>query len=63
MSSEDEKYISMLTALFKQMGAEGTQAEVMARQLYKRSGQIAAERDISREQALKELLEKIKPEE
>lgn len=50
----------MLTALFKQWGAPADQAEVMARQLYKRSAQIAEERQIPQQQALEELIIKVK---
>ena len=46
-----------LTQLCQNLGASAAQAAVMASQLLKRAEQISAERGISREQALKELLE------
>jgi hypothetical protein len=46
-----------LTQLCENLGAPRAQAQTMARQLLKRTDQIAAERGIAREAALKGLLE------
>ena len=46
-----------LTALCERLGAPRAQAAIMAAQLLKRADQIAAERGITREAALKGLLE------
>ena len=46
-----------LAQLCEGLGAPGPQAQTMARQLLKRAEQIAAERGITRESALKGLLE------
>ena len=48
-----------LTRLCEQLGATRTQAETMAAQLAKRATQLAAERGISRELAMTQLLEKV----
>jgi hypothetical protein len=45
-----------LTEVFKRLGAPPGQAATMARQLWKRSGQIAVERQIPRVEALDHLL-------
>jgi len=50
--SEEEQ----LRALCERLGASPAQAVTMAAQLSKRSGQLAAERGISREAALEHLL-------
>lgn len=49
--------LEQLTAALAGLGASGEQARTMAAQLLKRSVQIAAERGISREEALRGLLE------
>ena len=49
--------LEQLTTLCEQLGASRAQAEVMAMQLLKRAGQIASERGITREAALKGLLD------
>lgn len=46
-----------LTELCVRLGAPSAQASTMAAQLLKRADQIAAERGVAREQALKNLLE------
>jgi hypothetical protein len=46
-----------LTQLCEQLGAPHAQAELMAAQLLKRADQLAIERGISREMALKGLLD------
>lgn len=49
--------LTQLTALCRRLGAEtDVQAETMARQLLKRTDQLAAERGITREAALQHLL-------
>ncbi|MFI5357943.1 MAG: galactokinase [Opitutales bacterium] len=49
--------LEQLTALCRRMGAEAGPAGVMAAQLQKRATQLAAERNVSREQAMRYLLE------
>lgn len=50
--------LGQLTALCRRLGAPtDAQAEVLARQLLKRADQLAAERGIAREAALKHLLD------
>lgn len=46
-----------LTALCEQLGASRAQAAVMAAQLLKRADQLAVQRGMAREAALKSLLE------
>ncbi len=46
-----------LAALCQRLGAPPEQAETMARQLLKRAEQLAAERNITREEALTHLLQ------
>jgi hypothetical protein len=53
MMTEQEQ----LTQLCVRLGAPSAQASTMAAQLLKRADQIAAERGVAREQALKNLLE------
>ncbi len=48
--------VQQVAALLERMGAGGAQAEVMAKQLIKRAGQISQERGIDRVAALAELL-------
>lgn len=48
--------LEQLTGLCERLGARRAQAEIMAAQLLKRAGQIATERGITRESALKGLL-------
>lgn len=48
--------IESIIRLFKGLGAPEKQAEVMAAQLWKRSAQIALERDVKQVVALNELL-------
>lgn len=49
--------LEQLTQLCVGLGATRAQAETMAAQLLKRAGQLATERGVSREAALKRLLE------
>ena len=49
----------MLQGLFKQMGANELQSQRMSSQLIKRANQVAEEESISKEEALKKLLQKI----
>jgi hypothetical protein len=49
--------LEQLAALCERLGAPPAQANAMAAQLMKRAGQIAAERGITREAALKSLIE------
>lgn len=56
----DEGEIEQLTAVFRQLGAEDSQAETMARQLSKRADQIALSEGIDRVAALKRLLEMVR---
>ena len=53
---EDEE---ALAKAFENLGADGPQAKVMAKQLLKRAVQVAEEQGVSREEALKGLLQKI----
>ncbi len=52
--------VQQVAALLERMGAGGAQAEVMAKQLIKRAGQISEERGIDRVAALAELLELVR---
>ena len=49
--------LEQLAQLCESLGAPRAQAQTMARQLLKRADQIAAERGVARETALKGLLE------
>lgn len=49
--------LEQLTQLCERLGAPGPQAATMAAQLMKRADQLAAERGIAREAALRGLLE------
>jgi hypothetical protein len=49
--------LEQLTQLCERLGAPPAQAAIMAAQLVKRAGQLAAERGITREAALRSLLE------
>lgn len=53
---EDAAHIVQLTEVFRRLGAPPTQATTMARQLWKRSGQLSLERGIARTEALDHLL-------
>ena len=50
------KHLEEVTALCLQCGASETQAPVLAKQLLKRAGQLAEERDISEVEAMDYLL-------
>jgi hypothetical protein len=49
--------LEQLTSLCERLGASPAQAATMAAQLAKRAGQIATERGVPREEALRGLLE------
>lgn len=49
--------LEQLTQLCERLGAAPAQAATMAAQLLKRADQVAAERNISREEALRGLIE------
>jgi hypothetical protein len=49
--------LEQLTQLCERLGAPAAQASIMAAQLLKRADQISARRGISRETALKDLLD------
>lgn len=59
MNSDEEKQIDQVSSLFIRLGAEASQAQVMARQLLKRAKQIAAEQNITEVQALENLLKQV----
>jgi len=54
---DDPSEVAMLARLCIQWGAGEAQAVVMARQLLKRAGQLAAKRGTAREEELRYLLE------
>ena len=58
MESEHEQ-LSLIKSLFIKMGASEKQAVVMASQLLKRAGQIAAERKISKVESIEALLKQV----
>jgi hypothetical protein len=53
---EEVRVVDMLTRLFSGLGADGKAARGMARQLWKRSAQIALERDVKQVEALDALI-------
>lgn len=55
----DQNHHEQVAALFKRFGAEDGQANVMAKQLLRRSVQIAEERNISELEALEGLLKQV----
>ena len=55
----DQNHLEQVAALFKRFGAEDAQANVMAKQLLKRSAQIAEERKITELEALETLLKQV----
>jgi hypothetical protein len=59
MSESAEAELETVARLFTGMGAKQSQAEVMARQLLKRAGQLSAERGISKVAAVEQLLKQI----
>jgi len=59
MAEQDDPHLEQVVSLFLKWGADREQAEVMARQLLKRSKQIAAERQISEVDALETLLKQV----
>ena len=58
MESEHEQ-LSLIKSLFIKMGASEKQAVVMASQLLKRAGQIAAERKISKIESIEALWKQV----
>lgn len=59
MSELDQAALEGVTQLFVNLGAEKTQAKVMASQLLKRARQIAEERKISEVEATETLLKQV----
>lgn len=55
----EEQTIEMITRFFENLGAETEQARVMAIQLLKRAGQLAADRGISKLEATENLLQQV----
>jgi hypothetical protein len=49
--------LSQLADYCRKLGAPANQAEMMARQISKRAGQLAVERKLSREEAMAHLLQ------
>ena len=58
MSDQDPDVLTV-ARLFQRLGAEPQQAEVMAAQLVKRAGQLAAERGISKLEATESLIRQV----
>ena len=59
MESADSKHLEDIASVFIRLGAERAQAEVMAKQLFKRAKQISEERNISELEALEGLLKRV----
>lgn len=59
MDSIEKEQLDLVSSFFKRLGAEGDQAEVMAKQLLKRAKQIASERDMNEVEALENLLKQV----
>ncbi|NCG08814.1 MAG: hypothetical protein GWO81_04520 [Verrucomicrobia bacterium] len=59
MSEPVEEDLETVARLFLGMGAEQSQAEVMAKQLLKRAAQLSAERGISKVEAAAILLKQV----
>ncbi|PXA04866.1 hypothetical protein DDZ13_02570 [Coraliomargarita sinensis] len=59
MDSPDEKKLDQVASLFLRLGADRSQADLMARQLLKRAKQIADEREITELEALENLLKQV----
>jgi hypothetical protein len=59
MDQIDQNQCDEVAMLFIQFGADSSQAQTMARQLIKRSRQIALERDLSELEALETLLKQV----
>ena len=59
MMDSEQAQLDGIAALFINMGASETQAKVMAAQLLKRAGQIAAERQLSQVEAVELLLKQV----
>ena len=51
--------LARVTALFEQMGADRTQACVLAKQLLKRAAQLAVEREITLVESTENLLKQV----
>ena len=56
LEAQTERDVVAVTALCRRLGAPAAQAETMARQLVKRSDQLARKRGLTREAALEHLL-------
>lgn len=59
MGMLDENHYEQVASFFKRFGAEDSQANVMSRQLLKRSKQIAQKRNITELEALETLLKQV----
>lgn len=59
MSESEDATLDGVTQLFVNLGADSTQAKVMAAQLLKRAAQIAEEREISIVEATETLLKQV----
>ena len=58
MQAKDTDF-ARVTALFEQMGADRTQAGVLAKQLLKRAAQLAVEREITLVESTENLLKQV----
>jgi len=59
MTDPEKDQSSKVARIFVNLGADQAQAEVMAKQLLKRSAQLASERKISEVEALETLLKQV----
>jgi len=59
MIEDEDNLTEQVMVLFLRIGAERSQAEVMAKQLLRRANQIAVERKISNTEALESLLKQV----
>lgn len=59
MGPLDESQLERVAVILTRLGAEPSQAKVMASQLMKRAGQVAQEQGISEVEALQNLLKQV----
>lgn len=59
MDSVDDPHLEQVASIFINLGAERSQAKLMAKQLLKRAKQIADERNITEPEALENLLKQV----
>ncbi|MFO8026827.1 MAG: hypothetical protein R6U56_04110 [Opitutales bacterium] len=59
MEELDKKHLEQVSLLLTRLGADSSQAEVMASQLLKRARQISQERGVSEVEALENLLKQV----